>query len=316
VARIRSIKPEFWTSDQVVECSPTARLLFIGLWTFADDCGVHPANLKRLKMEVFPGDAFDDCQIGEWMDELLQAGLVVAYTAEGKDFWIVSGWHHQRIEKRYSRYPLPPEFADRSKNVRRPVDDQSPTILPRTGTGNRTGTGQGTREEEEGNKRIYVNGQSTEQAPAKAKAAVAESADLKNAKTENLEKAGEIAADLFKRCGYSGDDGRVIWAAAMLVADKQIAPAIATSAAEGCKACRPKNPPAYFRTTLRELLSAKGKDLEPMMRAVKFPEGFAFGPPGRSKPPPALAPSIGSPPKSQPNKISALLGQLESAAQR
>ena len=31
-----------------------ARLLFIGLWTFCDDRGVHPASAKRIKMEIFP----------------------------------------------------------------------------------------------------------------------------------------------------------------------------------------------------------------------------------------------------------------------
>ena len=56
MARIRTIKPEFWTSDQVVECSFAARLLFIGMWNFCDDYGVHPASLRKLKMEIFPGD--------------------------------------------------------------------------------------------------------------------------------------------------------------------------------------------------------------------------------------------------------------------
>lgn len=34
MARIRTIKPEFWTSEQVMGCAPLARLLFIGLWNF------------------------------------------------------------------------------------------------------------------------------------------------------------------------------------------------------------------------------------------------------------------------------------------
>ena len=41
MARIRSIKPEFWTAEQVMECSPMARLLFIGMWNFCDDGGNH-----------------------------------------------------------------------------------------------------------------------------------------------------------------------------------------------------------------------------------------------------------------------------------
>lgn len=31
MARIRSIKPEFWVSEQIGECSTNARLTFIGL---------------------------------------------------------------------------------------------------------------------------------------------------------------------------------------------------------------------------------------------------------------------------------------------
>ena len=32
MARIRTVKPEFWTDEKVVECSIPARLLFIGLF--------------------------------------------------------------------------------------------------------------------------------------------------------------------------------------------------------------------------------------------------------------------------------------------
>lgn len=56
MARIRTIKPEFWTSEQVMNCSRDARLLFIGLWNFCDDYGRHPANSKQLKALIFPDD--------------------------------------------------------------------------------------------------------------------------------------------------------------------------------------------------------------------------------------------------------------------
>jgi hypothetical protein len=49
MARIRTVKPEFWTSEQVMELSPLARLAFIGMWNFCDDAGVHTASAKRLK---------------------------------------------------------------------------------------------------------------------------------------------------------------------------------------------------------------------------------------------------------------------------
>ncbi len=129
MARIRTIKPEFWTSEQVVECSPTARLLFIGIWTFADDGGVHPYTTRRLKMEVFPGDAMTDEQVGALVDELIRAKLLRVYEVDGERFLLVTGWKHQKIEKPTLRFPQPSEdtqFDDDSPSTRRTFDDHSP----------------------------------------------------------------------------------------------------------------------------------------------------------------------------------------------
>ena len=77
MSRIRTVKPEFWTSEQVVELSPTARLLFIGIWNFCDDQGIHPASAKTLKMEVFPGDDFSVAEIEAMVSEILNQGLMI-----------------------------------------------------------------------------------------------------------------------------------------------------------------------------------------------------------------------------------------------
>lgn len=124
MSRIRSIKPEFWASEQIVECSPIARLLFVGLWTFCDDHGVHVASVKRVKMEVFPADPFSDADIRVWVDELIAAGLLREYEVLGSKYWIVTGWHHQKIEKPNYKYPLP--VGEQSANSRRIVGDSSP----------------------------------------------------------------------------------------------------------------------------------------------------------------------------------------------
>lgn len=126
MARIRSIKPEFWTSENIVECSPIARLLFVGMWCFCDDAGTHPASAKRLKMEVFPGDSFSDEDILGWIEELKQATLLVEYTVDGKVYWNVTGWQHQKIERPTVRYPKLPKFDEHSSNGRRDLDDTSP----------------------------------------------------------------------------------------------------------------------------------------------------------------------------------------------
>jgi len=108
MARIRTIKPEFWTSEQVVSVSPLARLLFIGLWNFADDQGVHPANAKRILMAVFPGDNFTDKKIKELLKELLKSRLLTIFEESGKPYFFITGWHHQKIAKKTAKYPAPP----------------------------------------------------------------------------------------------------------------------------------------------------------------------------------------------------------------
>ena len=116
MARIRTVKPEFWTSEQIAECSPMARLLFIGIWSFSDDRGIHPASVKRLKMEVFPSDSITDDDLQTMVGELEAAGLLSSYHALGKDYWHVTGWSkHQKIDKPTYRHPEPSAVDKRSE---------------------------------------------------------------------------------------------------------------------------------------------------------------------------------------------------------
>jgi hypothetical protein len=124
--RSRMIRPEFWTSEQVLNCSPMARLLFIGLWNFSDDNGVHPVAYKKLKAEVFPTDDYSTKEIQSWVSELLQQGLLNEYTVTDKTYWIVTGWKkHQTIKYPTSLYPEEPINAEQSTNT---GDDDSGNI--------------------------------------------------------------------------------------------------------------------------------------------------------------------------------------------
>jgi hypothetical protein len=120
MARIRSIKPDFWTSEQVMECSPIARLMFIGMWNFADDHGRMPASPKTLKAQIFPADDIDSTNVRRMIDELSSTGLIRLYEVDGKEFLLITGWHHQKIDKRQpAKYPEPPK--EQSPTVRRTV---------------------------------------------------------------------------------------------------------------------------------------------------------------------------------------------------
>jgi hypothetical protein len=122
MARIRTIKPEFWTGEQVMECSPNARLLFIGLWNFCDDAGRHPMTPRQIKALVFPSDDFSIDAIQEMLDELSTNGLIRPYDVDGKAYFEVTGWRHQKIDRPQSpKYPAP--VVDHSPNPRDGKDE-------------------------------------------------------------------------------------------------------------------------------------------------------------------------------------------------
>lgn len=118
MARIRSIKPEFWSSEQVMACSPIARLLFIGIWNFADDAGRMKFSARTIKAQVFPGDDTTIEAVRGMLDELSAKGLIEVYSVDGVEFFQVTGWHHQRIDKP-QKAKHPPNPSDCSSNTPR-----------------------------------------------------------------------------------------------------------------------------------------------------------------------------------------------------
>lgn len=106
MARIRTIKPDFWTDETVVELDYGDRLFFIGLWNFADDQGFLDYRPKRIKMQVFPGDNYD---VVEGLARLHEASLVSLYTSESGLIVYINGWDkHQKISNpAKERYSLP-----------------------------------------------------------------------------------------------------------------------------------------------------------------------------------------------------------------
>lgn len=123
MARIRTVKPEFWTDRRVGECSPNARLLFIATWNFADDHGGLDRSAKQLKAQAFP---YDDINCEPLVKELLDAGLLVEYEVAGDKYLHIKHFRkHQRIDKpQNARIPV----YEHSENIPRTLLDPSKTI--------------------------------------------------------------------------------------------------------------------------------------------------------------------------------------------
>lgn len=148
MARIRSIKPEFWTSEQIAECSPIARLMFIGMWNFCDDYGVIPASVKRLKMQLFPSDeSIGSDDIRRMITELSSNGLIEEYSVENKEYWYVTGWDsHQKPDCKTGLYPRPD--GQIGTKIRRKNADHSPNVRQPFAQGEGEGEGKGKGEGE------------------------------------------------------------------------------------------------------------------------------------------------------------------------
>lgn len=100
MARIRTIKPEFWTDEDLSEVSEAACLLAIGLLNYADDEGYFNANPKLIKATVFPIRE-QSGSITVLMHELSSVGYISLFSGhDGKIYGLVNNFaKHQVINK-------------------------------------------------------------------------------------------------------------------------------------------------------------------------------------------------------------------------
>ena len=112
MARIRTIKPEFWEDEKIGKLPLQARLLYIGTWNIADDNGVLRGNIAWIKSQVFPYD--ENLRIGEvkgWIDALVEARMLIPFLYREESYYVIRTFRsHQRIDTRYSNELIPNEI--------------------------------------------------------------------------------------------------------------------------------------------------------------------------------------------------------------
>lgn len=112
MARIRSIKPDFFVSETIAALPLSARLTFIGLWTHVDDNGVTVDNARLINAALWPleEDPLETLQrTREDLRRLSMAGLIQRYEHSGRHYLFVSTWdEHQKVSHPgKTRYPRP-----------------------------------------------------------------------------------------------------------------------------------------------------------------------------------------------------------------
>jgi len=141
MARIRTIKPEFWSHPVMTKQTDAVRLLAIALLNFSDDEGYFYAERKLIRSFVWPLDDSSK-KSDRSMSELCRIGYIKMYQSKehGNIGKVVNFNEHQRIDR-----PKPSEIKnliidERSTNDRRTIDERS--TLERKGK-ERKGTGKG-----------------------------------------------------------------------------------------------------------------------------------------------------------------------------
>jgi hypothetical protein len=152
MARIRTIKPDFWTNSKVASVGPIARLMFIGMWNYADDYGRLAYEPLSLKLRLFANDpGISVADVRDMITDLCTNDLIIIYSANDKEYIEITGWDHQKIDKRQAS-KLPAPFADGSA-IRQPPptppDSPRPPPTPASGREGNGMEGRGVEGKEE-----------------------------------------------------------------------------------------------------------------------------------------------------------------------
>ena len=114
MARIRTIKPEFWRSPDVMELDNFQKLLFIGLWNLADDEGRGVFSPEAIAADLFlteyslsPHGVLTDVSNAFVMYSELD--MVQLYSVGRRKYFQVQNWgKHQKINRPTpSKFPAP-----------------------------------------------------------------------------------------------------------------------------------------------------------------------------------------------------------------
>lgn len=114
MARIRTIKPSFWTDPTVASLRRDARLMLVALISSADDQGRFLASASAISGYAFPHDDLPAKTIRQWRDEIAKTGVIRLYSVDGCEYGDFPNWtKHQKVAHPYPSI-IPPNLESDS----------------------------------------------------------------------------------------------------------------------------------------------------------------------------------------------------------
>lgn len=112
MARIRTLKPTFWSDEKIAMLPRAIRLTFLGIISaMADDQGRARANPRLVCAAVYPLDEdMTPAEMSVHLDMLDETGLIGLYEVAGERYLHIINWEkHQKINRPTdSQLPAPP----------------------------------------------------------------------------------------------------------------------------------------------------------------------------------------------------------------
>ena len=112
MARLRNriVKAEFWTDGELLRWPRDKRTTYKGLWALAEDSGCLEDDPFTWKLMLWPSPVDSDITVGQletWRDELIAAGKMIPYEAEGKTYLYLTKFHQHEHPRNPQRPDLP-----------------------------------------------------------------------------------------------------------------------------------------------------------------------------------------------------------------
>ena len=134
MARKRMIDPNIWQSEDFGKLSTLAKIVFIGLFSLADDEGRGRCNPVYLKSTLFPYEEnIRSADIDKTLSEISSNMSVILYSYNGSSYYSLLSWDtFQKIDKpsqskipEYDENTMNLLFGDNSANDSRKVVERS-----------------------------------------------------------------------------------------------------------------------------------------------------------------------------------------------
>lgn len=126
MARARNIKPGFFTNDDLAECDPFARILFVGLWTIADREGRLEDKPRKIKAMVLP---YDDVDCEKLLAQLHSKNFITRYAVDGNEFIQINNWKkHQNPHVKEAASEIPEQVMQPTENKGAPEKHHTSTV--------------------------------------------------------------------------------------------------------------------------------------------------------------------------------------------